>query len=155
MALAKKFNLHDFPQPAGGCLLTDPGFSQRMKDLMKYSEVSLEEIKLLKVGRHFRLTQRSKLIVGRDEAENELLLDLAKETDIIFEPLKVNGPVALGRGEDFNNGLNDLAGSIVARYCDKFGEDKVMIKLLCNFSNQVLELNCTPLAEEKLKAFRI
>ncbi|MEW6170880.1 MAG: 7-cyano-7-deazaguanine synthase, partial [Candidatus Omnitrophota bacterium] len=64
IALAKKFNIKDYPCPAGGCLLTDPGFARRLKDLLKYDKLDLNNIELLKVGRHFRLNSEAKLIVG-------------------------------------------------------------------------------------------
>ncbi len=156
IALVKEFNMGDYPCPSGGCLLTDPGFSQRMRDLMKYSELTIDEIKLLKVGRHFRLNEDNKLVVGRDEKENELLLKLALDSDFIFMPSEVNGPVGLGRGINFNNGLKDLSASIVARYCDKVNiREKIMVKLTSNSSKEMLELSCAALDEESLKAFRI
>ncbi len=155
IALVEEFNMGNYPCPSGGCLLTDPGFSQRMRDLMKYSEVCLEEIKLLKVGRHFRLSPKDKLVVGRDESENGILLKMARDTDFIFEPTVANGPVALGRGEAFNNGLIDLAGSIVARYCDKVNADTIVIKLTNNYLKQIQELICLPIEEKRLEALKI
>ncbi|MDP2939469.1 MAG: hypothetical protein Q8O13_05285 [Candidatus Omnitrophota bacterium] len=155
IALVKEFDMGNYPCPSGGCLLTDPGFSQRMSDLLKYSEVSIEEIKLLKVGRHFRLSPTDKLVVGRDETENEVLLKLAKETDFIFMPCEVKGPVALGRGKDFDNGLMDLSGSIVARYCDKAAEEKVIIKVRQGIQDATQELVCQSIKEESLNEFRI
>ncbi len=122
---------------------------------MKYSEVTTDEIKLLKVGRHFRLSPKDKLVVGRDEAENELLLKLAKENDFIFEPKEVSGPVALGRGGDFNNGLKDLSASIVARYCDKTGEEEVNISVINIISDFRQEIICQPIEETSLAAYKI
>jgi len=155
IALVEEFHMGNYPCPSGGCLLTDPGFSQRMRDLMKYSEVCLEEIKLLKVGRHFRLSPKDKLVVGRDESENGILLKMARDSDFIFEPTVANGPVALARGENFNNGLLDLAGSIVARYCDRVDAEKVSINLTGKFLDKPRELFCAPLEEEKLSSLRI
>lgn len=75
IALAKKFGLSDYPAPAGGCLLTDKGFSRRLKDLFDHSPAPTEnEIHLLKYGRHFRLNPQAKLIVGRTEKDNEGIL---------------------------------------------------------------------------------
>ncbi len=65
--LADHFDIHDYPCPAGGCLLTDPGFSKRMKDLMIHDPAfSLNDVHLLKMGRHFRLSPEVKLVVGRN-----------------------------------------------------------------------------------------
>lgn len=75
IALAKKFGISDYPAPAGGCLLTDKGFSRRLKDLFDHSPAPTEnEIHLLKYGRHFRLNPQAKLIVGRTEKDNEGIL---------------------------------------------------------------------------------
>ena len=118
MALAAEYGILDYPCPAGGCLLTDPGFARRMKDLMTYSEISLNNAELLKVGRHFRLTPQAKLVVGRNKAENEKLIGLARRQDIRFDPVELKGPVGLGRGH-FNQDDIQKSVSLLARYCDE------------------------------------
>jgi len=115
--LAKELNICDYPNPAGGCLLTDPNFSERVKDLLKYSCLTLDNIVLLRIGRHFRLSEAAKLIVGRNEKENEELLSLSEDGDTIFSPDNIAGPSALGRGI-FDEKLSQLACEIVCRYCD-------------------------------------
>jgi tRNA U34 2-thiouridine synthase MnmA/TrmU len=84
IALAREFGISDYPAPAGGCLLTDKGFSARLKDLFDHSPAAAEnEIHLLKFGRHFRLNPQAKLIVGRTETDNENILrhhDPARDT---------------------------------------------------------------------------
>ena len=117
MALAAKCGIVDYPCPAGGCLLTDPGFARRMKDLMTYSEFTVNDTELLKVGRHFRLMPQAKLVVGRNKEENERLLGLAKRDDICFGPIEVKGPIGIGRG-DFNQEHVQKSVGIMARYCD-------------------------------------
>jgi tRNA U34 2-thiouridine synthase MnmA/TrmU len=75
MELAEQYAL-SYPQPAGGCLLTDQGFSARLRELMAHTpieQITLEDIDLLKLGRHFRLTDTLKVIVGRHQVDNELL----------------------------------------------------------------------------------
>jgi len=78
LALAKEYGLTDFPQPAGGCcFLTDPAFGRKFFDFLHYlppgRQIHLEDFIILKVGRHLRLSDRLKLVVGRDEAENGFL----------------------------------------------------------------------------------
>ncbi|HSM91282.1 MAG TPA: 7-cyano-7-deazaguanine synthase, partial [Anaeromyxobacteraceae bacterium] len=81
IALAGELGLTDWPQPAGGCcFLTDESFSKKFFDLLSAREaagegrrITQEEVILLTVGRHFRLSPRAKLIVGRNEMENALL----------------------------------------------------------------------------------
>jgi len=113
--LAGAMNLGDFPSPAGGCLLTDPGFSLRLKDLFDCEEINLGAIELLKIGRHFRFSPEVKLVVSRNKDENEKLLLLAQDKDFLFSAVDFPGPLALGRGEELEKFLS-LAGSITARY---------------------------------------
>ncbi len=117
MGLAAKYGIVDYPCPAGGCLLTDPGFARRMRDLMAHSEITLNDIDLLKLGRHFRLMPQAKLVVGRNKEENERLLRLAKRDDVCFGPAEVKGPIGIGRGHLDQEDIQESV-SIVARYCD-------------------------------------
>ncbi len=72
MELAKELGVKDYPAPAGGCLLTDAGFSKRLKDLFDQTEpYETRDIELLKHGRQFRLNDRVKLILGRNRGDNE------------------------------------------------------------------------------------
>ena len=121
MALAKDLGINDYPCAAGGCLLTDPEFANRIRDLIKHDELDMQNIDLLKAGRYFRLTPSAKLIVGRNENENKMLTLLAKEGDYIFEPVTINGPTAVGKGS-FSQKLLEVACQIVARYCDRDGK---------------------------------
>lgn len=72
-ALAKQYNITKFSAPAGGCLLTNEGFANKTKDLIKYDELTLENVKLIKIGRHFRIDEKTKVIVGKDEKDNIML----------------------------------------------------------------------------------
>ena len=124
--LAKELGINDYPCPSGGCLLTDPEFSRKLKDLIKHDEFNLREVQLLRLGRHFRLTQTAKLVVGRNEAENKRLLELARDGDYIFMPRQITGPTTLGRGE-FNEELLKLSCSLTGRYCDLNGSNSASI----------------------------
>jgi tRNA U34 2-thiouridine synthase MnmA/TrmU len=77
IGLAEHYNIRDYPCPAGGCLLTDPGFAKRMKDLMMNEpNFSLNDVHLLKIGRQFRLSRGVKLVVGRNKEENQKIQTL-------------------------------------------------------------------------------
>ena len=97
IALAKKFGLTDYPAPAGGCLLTDVGYSKRLKDLFAHQdECTEEELHLLKYGRHFRLNPDTKLIVGRTEKDNESILKYHNpQTDTVIDVKDHPSPIAL------------------------------------------------------------
>lgn len=117
--LAYRFGIFDFPSPSGGCLLTDPIFSNRLRDLLKhsYNNITLNEIEILKVGRHFRLDRNSKLIVPRDEYEDMKLINLVPDNDLIIEYTKdeIHGFL---HGESDEN-LQRLAVAIYLKYVGK------------------------------------
>ncbi len=72
--LAKEFHVKDYPAPAGGCLLTERNYSKRLKDLFSHQdEYTSSELHLLKFGRHIRLNEHVKIIVGRTRYENKSL----------------------------------------------------------------------------------
>ena len=115
--LAKTFGITDYPAPAGGCLLTDKGFSNRLKDLFEHQETSTEnELRLLRYGRHFRLNELAKLIVGRTQADNEYLLRYHNpKTDTVLKVDRYPGPVAILPNCSRKEVLT-LAASICAGY---------------------------------------
>jgi tRNA-uridine 2-sulfurtransferase len=73
LALAKELGWEDFPTPAGGCLLTDVQFTARLRDFIAHDTFVKEDIDVLKNGRHFRLPDGAKLVIGRNETENDFL----------------------------------------------------------------------------------
>jgi len=155
MNLAKAFNIENYPNAAGGCLLTDPRFSQRLKDLLKYKQLNIEEVELLKTGRHFRLSETAKLIVGRNEKENAELVNLARAGDFVFHPSeKTAGPTGIGRGE-FDFELIRLGCSIICRYSDLTGKDREDIFYQDFPDKEEHALNVTAIKEEELSVLRL
>lgn len=156
MVLALSYEIGDYPCPAGGCLLTDPGFARRMKDLMVHTEITLNDIELLKVGRYFRLSEQTKLIVGRNKQENERLLKLTKRGDICFSPVDVKGPVGVGRGT-FNETVILLASRIIARYSDGLSvyKVKVAIEMLGAKSKSMSSIVTHRISDTDLQSLRI
>lgn len=115
---AKEKGVKDFSCPAGGCLLTDPQFARRFKDLMEDKpEFGSKDVALLKYGRHFRLGEKAKLVVGRNQNENDVLEKLKEAKDFTFVLADFNGPLALLTGENIKKYL-DFSASITARYGD-------------------------------------
>jgi len=97
IALAKKWQIQYYPMPAGGCLLTDPVFSQRSKELFQlFPQCNGNDVELLKHGRHF-IQDKTKIIVGRNEKENKAIKKLAKRGDILIEMANYPGPLTLVR----------------------------------------------------------
>ena len=118
MALAEKFGINKYPNPAGGCLLTDPGFAKRVKDAIKHGEFDAGNLALLSVGRHFRISEDARLVVGRDEGENGVLESLIRPGDIIFELTDHEGPTSILRGGASKNFIRIAAG--ITAYHTKF-----------------------------------
>lgn len=100
MALAREFGIDDYPSPAGGCLLTDPGYSRRLKDLMDHgAALNRNALFLLRHGRHMRLGPETKIIVGRTKQDNEQILKWRDpERDTLLKVKKFAGPVVIMPG---------------------------------------------------------
>ena len=97
IALAKKYKMKEYPAPSGGCLLTDPEFSERLKELLKiYPKCKENDIESLKFGRHVWL-DKSKVVIGRDEKENKKIRKIAFGRDILIEMKNYPGPLTLVR----------------------------------------------------------
>lgn len=99
LALAKKWGIKDYPTPAGGCLLTDLQFAQRLKELFqKWPDCQGNDVLLLKLGRHFWV-EDNKIIVGRNKEENKKIKKLTQKDDLLIEPKDFPGPTILIRGK--------------------------------------------------------
>jgi hypothetical protein len=154
MALAEEFGLDDYPSPAGGCLLTDPIYSWRLRDLLdQNSDPSIKEIQLLRVGRHFRLSATCKAIVGRNKMENEQILAMAEEGDTLLRVPDVGSPVTLLSGQCDENAIL-LAASITARYSDARDQREVSV-LVYKKSADLYSLVVNPIDNETLEPLRI
>ncbi|MFW6080823.1 MAG: tRNA 4-thiouridine(8) synthase ThiI [Desulfosalsimonas sp.] len=117
MALAESLGIEDYPAPAGGCLLTDPGFSGRLADLFRrVGRPSRRELELLKYGRHLSLSPDVKLIVGRNRSENHKILTFFDpETDTRIKLRSVAGPVGVIPNSEAV-GIVEQAAGICAGY---------------------------------------
>jgi hypothetical protein len=137
LRLAGEFGLKGFSSPAGGCLLTDPQFAGRVRDLIAHGSLNLHEASLLRVGRHLRLPLGSKLVVGRNQAENDDLASRVRAGDLVLTTEDCPGPTAIVAGEAAEREL-ELAASIVARYSDgKLGE-RVTVRAISKGLDRVI-----------------
>ncbi|MFH1860329.1 MAG: tRNA 4-thiouridine(8) synthase ThiI [bacterium] len=127
IALAKQLNITEYPNPAGGCLLTDRVFAKKMRDLLSHTpDPSWNDIQLLKLGRHFRLSEELKVIVARNDEENKRLVNLIEENDTRLQVTNQKGPIAICRGE-INREYLLKAACITARYSDDRGESGIVV----------------------------
>lgn len=96
MQMAQEWGLTEFPTPGGGCLLTDPGFSLRLAELLDATPAADPvDVEKLKLGRHFRLPEGSKAVVGRHHQDNEDLQKLIREEDILLKQRDAPGPLTI------------------------------------------------------------
>ncbi|DAB32500.1 MAG TPA: ATP-binding protein [Sulfurospirillum sp. UBA11407] len=116
LALAKEYGWEDFQSPGGGCLLTDPRFSEKLKEFLKYESLHVKDVALLKAGRHLRLPNQSKLIIGRDQAENEILEHINHEGYLRVKTLGIPGPFAL-LSKSANKEDKNLSARLVLTFC--------------------------------------
>ena len=142
--LAKKYGLI-YPTPAGGCLLTEKEFAKKLRDLLKSNKrTTSNDLELLKVGRHFRF-EKNKIIVGRNEEENNRLVALKQKTDYVFEVPNIGSPITLLQGPKTKEAIKKAA-QMTARYSDskdkettvKYGKKSVTVPNLQ--SNEIDEL---------------
>jgi len=111
--LAKHYGITEYAAPAGGCLLTDPMFSKRLKELFAHQpDFRVRDIELLKYGRHFRLGDAVKAIVGRKHSDNEAIRRLAEDNDTQLHTADFPGPTVL-----IPYGGDDLACRRAASLC--------------------------------------
>jgi len=153
LKLAREMGIKEFPAPAGGCLLTDPIFSQKLKDLLIRGKINLNEIELLKVGRHFRLGPNSRLVVGRNEKENRGLLELTTPDDFCFQVASFQGPISILRGEIDEKTLLKAA-SITCRYSDA-PEDGARVEYYRVSRKEKKYLEVVPLKDKELELLRM
>lgn len=115
MKLADRYDLSGYPSPAGGCPLTDRNIARRLKDVFTSIDTySMIDIYLLTVGRHFRLTEKLKIIVSRDKTENDELEKYKEKADYFIRPA-FKGPSIFLRGV-VEEGDIDRIGTILLRY---------------------------------------
>ncbi len=153
MALAKELGLTEYPAPAGGCLLTDPLYSYRLKEFLKYNpSPSVKDINLLRVGRHFRISDNCKIIVGRDENENNTIEALAENSDYLLRVDGFGSPLTIISGNISDKAI-EPAASICARYSDAKRLPEVDVTVSGNGLNYAIK--ASPATDVVLNTFRI
>jgi tRNA U34 2-thiouridine synthase MnmA/TrmU len=138
MELARRFGIRQYPAPAGGCLLTEEVFSRRLRDLISVSpEFSRRDIELLKWGRHFRICEKAKIVVGRNQRENELIASLVRQGDTLLRAELVPGPTVLATGE-LSPEEAEFAASMAASYSDAAIDQSVAVRVTRNSTHRIV-----------------
>ena len=153
IALAKELGLIDYPAPAGGCLLTEPNYAHRLKDLLSYDPYpTIKDIELLKIGRHFRFSPTCKIIVGRDMAENAIIESLLGNSDCLLKVEGCGSPMTLVSGEITDESIK-VAASLCARYSDAKNLREVEVSIFREGIRQSITVQVA--TEEILNEYRI
>ncbi|MGI0029349.1 MAG: tRNA (5-methylaminomethyl-2-thiouridylate)-methyltransferase [Nitrososphaera sp.] len=155
LAMAQQYGIIDPPNAAGGCLLTDPAFSKRVSDLLDHSDgiPSINDVELLKVGRHFRLTAQAKLVVGRNEEENGIIRALMMEGDILIESKEYVGPTCIVRGKNCDEADVVKSAAIALRYSDSPEDTESRVRVVGRGVES--ELSVRPAEDRDLEHLRI
>jgi len=151
--LAEKYGITKYFTPAGGCLLTDPGFTRRMKDLIQHGGLEPDAIKLIKHGRHFRIDANTKAVVGRDEADNEDIFSEKKKDDVIVWPKEIAGPNVLLRGDTSISNIKKAAA-----LCIGHSKSKNRASEQCEYwtvEGKEQDLEAAPMTRQEIEKDRI
>ncbi len=147
LQMAKEYGIENPPNAGGGCLLTDRVFGARTRDLFEHVETpTINDIDLLKVGRHFRLDEHTKLVVGRNKDENEIIKAIALPRDILLEAHDYMGPVSILRGNDLDHHIK-FAARVTLRYSDAPRDVESQVAVIKDGTQTKV---CTTCADENL-----
>lgn len=148
LEMVKEYGMTDYPCPAGGCLLTDEKFADRLRDAFAHGEDSLRDMQFLKLGRHFRLPGGAKVVVGRNDIENTHLRALLQPGEKAVEAANVTGPLAV---------LQSLKSEddkrIAARICARYGDARSQARVVVRCGDETFEVE--PATDEELAKLRI
>ena len=132
IALAERWGIQEYAQPAGGCcFLTDANYSGKLRDLWAHRperNYELDDIMLLKIGRHLRPRPNFKMIMSREEGETNFL-EGYKNQFIWIKTASHSGPLTLLDGQQVTDDDILLAAQISARYSKGREASEVVCKV--------------------------
>ncbi len=149
--LARQFGFNEIPQPSTGCALTEPLFANKVRDLIELAPHAHQwDFELLRIGRHFRFDVDTKVILGRDERQNEQLRLMAAQDNAspcwLVEPKNFTGPTALVTGPHSEEVVH-FASGLIARYSRSCDPDTSTV--VCEINGQRTSM---PVCEHELAA---
>lgn len=152
LALARKYKITKFFSPAGGCLLTEERFASKLADLKKNESLNKEQVALLKRGRHFRLDERAKIVIGRNRQDNEML-KLFKKDNVSLILENAAGPFSLVVGDLSEESLQKAAGLVVAH--SKMKNERNVPVLYWREGDEKRRISADALSREEIEKMRI
>lgn len=153
--LAEKWNIKDYPSPAGGCKLTEPGYSKRLRDLLDNNdEVTPRDMELLRHGRRFRISRNTIVVSARTKDEGDLIKPILNSSDTGFIVDKYTGSMVALIGEATEEGIK-IAASIAARYSKGKDEEKVAVRYGNVSKSYNSMIMVTPATDKELEQYMI
>lgn len=153
LKLAEELNLNEVLNSGGGCLLTDKGYTVRLKELIDNDQLNHKDINFLKIGRHFRIKDEIKLIINRHSNE----LDYTKSiisNETILKCLEIPGPLGIINSPlPVSEEILKIAGGILLRYCPK-ASDKQIVSYGSQF-NLTEKIECNRFSDTEIDKYRI
>jgi len=151
--LADKYGLEDYPNPAAGCLLTDVNYSRRLRDLLAHQpNIDFNDLNLLKIGRHFRIDPDTKIIVGRNQPENEKIGQYRLPGQWVFEARDVGTPMTLLQGDLTTDNIQ-MAAALTARYSD--AKELEEVEVIYRNDGDIRTVTVAPCADSVFAEMRI
>jgi tRNA U34 2-thiouridine synthase MnmA/TrmU len=152
--LADDLDVKNYPCPAGGCLLTETSFAPKVRDVFDHcDELNQRDFRLLKIGRHFRIGERTKLVVGRDENDNRLLESALQQGETALRWMDGNTPLGVMMGRQ-DVGLLDLAGRLVLRYTRAEAGESCRVRVTANGEDSIWQVK-HDIDEAEVERYRI
>jgi len=155
--LVKKLGLKNFAAPAGGCLLTDRHFSNRLKDALNHGIRHWNDLLILRWGRHFRLDDKTKTIIGRDERENAQLINHCHPQDYILElPDEYPGPTGILQANSNPEPFFKITAGLVQRYSNMKSAPSQMVTCRHSWGSEPITMvQATRLNEDDIRHWHI
>jgi hypothetical protein len=148
--MARKLGIVDYPAPAGGCSLTEPNFSARLKHLFEIKEETIaDDWNLLLVGRHISLGPVTKAVISRNEKENHWLKEFVKGGDCMMDTVNFPGPLALIVGPH-DRVDHEKVGAMMLRYGKGPKEEIPLVSYACDSGEGELEI-FEPAGDNRIK----
>ncbi len=154
MQLADELEVKNYPCPAGGCLLTEVSFVSKVRDVFDHTDqLDLRDFRLLKLGRHFRVGPRTKVLIGRNEAENEVLTNAMQPSEAALRWLEGGSPTGVVLGEQSDD-LISVAAKILLRYTKADTGRECAVKYTVDSNERIIKV-INDFDERRIEEFRI
>ena len=152
--LAEDLDVKNYPCPAGGCLLTEVSFVSKVKDVFDHSDqLNLRDFRLLKVARHFRVGPRTKVLIGRNEAENELLSHSILPGEALLRWTEGASPLGVVMGQ-VDGGVLETSAKILLRYTKAERGQECPIKVTVDGIERKISVR-NGFAEDEIETYRV